>query len=71
MGRGHIVLRQGKDVISCRACGAQIRFMDVGEKRPKPFGMDNMPHNCPGPKVKVYSEEEKKEFERKRLAGEV
>lgn len=67
----------------CRACGANIYFIrceDVktahgaadGDHRWLMVNRDLTLHVCPYPtRAKIYSEDEKKEFARRRLAGEV
>jgi len=49
---------------TCLRCGERFAYY---------FGFQTFkPHSCATPpKVKIYTEEEKKEFERKRKAGEI
>jgi len=44
---------------TCKKCGEHIRF-DLG----RVIGVDGQPHRCQ-PKVKVFTDEEKRELEKK------
>ena len=68
-----MALRVTDQLTVCRVCGNHIRFLKTGiESRTLiPFGTGNTPHQCPGPKLKVYTKDEIAEFSRKRSAGEI
>lgn len=68
----HYKLKFGKDTTICRHCGEPVRFLKVSlASCMVPHGMDNKPHPCKGPTVKVFSEAEKLRFQEQRLAGEI
>lgn len=59
---------------TCSRCGEHIQILlDVFKNdRFKAYSMSGVFHHCLAKhKVKVFTDEEKKEFERKRLAGEI
>lgn len=67
-----------KSVETCRNCGQEVFFVYGQEGLDRRsvfrwfvFDIDFNRHRCKRSTVKVYTEEEKREFERKRLAGEI
>lgn len=63
----------------CRYCGGRVHFTTVEDsaapwKKPRwlILNADGLSrHQCPRTAAKVYTEEEKREFARKREAGEI
>lgn len=62
---------------TCKLCGAKVHFIPDDELRGKVarwlvVNADWSAHSCKkDARVKIYSEEEKQEFARKRAAGEI
>lgn len=62
---------------TCRSCGARVHFIPVEEQKGETtrwqvVNADWSLHSChANVKVKVYTEEEKREFARRRAAGEI
>jgi hypothetical protein len=53
-------------------CGEHVQWFQQFIERPMPFNIDGTPHVCArNANLKIYSEEEKREFARRRLAGEI
>lgn len=62
-----MTVRPREDFATCYKCGARIVYQLTGVGL-KPYNMDFSRHDCV-PKVKVYTAEERAEFEKSRSCG--